>query len=60
MTKMGSIVGDRIDYNGVGVLRGQQHTYPAKLDLSRGGEWYSGKQEVSANSTQVSESRTTY
>ena len=41
MTKMGSIVGDRIDYNGVGVLRGQQHTYPAKLDLSRGGEWSS-------------------
>ena len=25
MTKMGSIVGHRIDYNGVGVLRGQRH-----------------------------------
>ena len=25
VTKMGSIVGHRIDYNGVGVLRGQRH-----------------------------------
>ena len=25
LLKMGSIVGHRIDYNGVGVLRGQQH-----------------------------------
>ena len=25
VTKMGSIIGHRIDYNGVGALRGQQH-----------------------------------
>ena len=25
VTKMGSIIGHRIDYNGVGVLRGQWH-----------------------------------
>ena len=25
MTKVGSIIGRRIDYNGVGALRGQQH-----------------------------------
>ena len=25
VTKMGSILGHRIDYNGVGVLRGQRH-----------------------------------
>ena len=25
VTKMGSIVGHRIDYNGVGILRGQRH-----------------------------------
>ena len=25
VTKMGSIIGQRIDYNGVGALRGQQH-----------------------------------
>ena len=30
---MGSIIGHRIDYNGVGVLRGQR-TYPAKIDPS--------------------------
>ena len=29
VTKMGSIIGHRIDYNGVGALRGQQHT-PSK------------------------------
>ena len=31
---MGSIDGHRIDYNGVGVLRGQWHMYPAKTDQS--------------------------
>ena len=25
IAKMGSIIGDRIDYNGVGALRGQLH-----------------------------------
>ena len=32
VTKMGSIIGHRIDYNGVGALRGQRHipTPPAK------------------------------
>ena len=25
VTKMGSIIGHRIDYNGVGALRGQRH-----------------------------------
>ena len=28
VTKMGSVFGHRIDYNGVGVLRGQQHIPP--------------------------------
>ena len=34
MTKMGSIVGHRIDYNGVGALREASGTYTAKLDPS--------------------------
>ena len=32
VTKMGSIIGHRIDCNGVGALRG--HTYPAKINTS--------------------------
>ena len=31
MTKMGSITGHRIDYNGVGALRGQRHILSAKI-----------------------------
>ena len=35
MTNMGSIIGYKIDYNGVGVRRGQRHpTYTAKIDPS--------------------------
>ena len=31
MTKTGSLVGQRIDYNGVGALRGQRGLCPAKI-----------------------------
>ena len=34
VTKMGSIFGHRIDYNGEGVLRGQQHIPPQKINPS--------------------------
>ena len=35
LTKMRSIFGQRIDYNGVGVLRGQRHiSNPAKINPS--------------------------
>ena len=30
--EMRSIIGHRIDYNGVGALKGQRHTYPAKIN----------------------------
>ena len=33
VTKMGSKTGHRIDYNGVGALRGQQHI-PSNLNFS--------------------------
>ena len=33
VTRMGSMFGHRIDYNGVGVLRGQRHD-PAKINPS--------------------------
>ena len=36
VTKMGSIIGQRIDYNGVGALRGQWHI-PSK-NLPKGNE----------------------
>ena len=31
---MGSIIGHKIDYYGVGALRGQSRTYPAKINPS--------------------------
>ena len=34
VTKMGSIIGHRLDYNGVGALRGQRHIHPAKINPS--------------------------
>ena len=37
-TKMGCIDGHNIDYNGIGVLRGQRH-YPAKIDSSNPPPW---------------------